>query len=215
MPASGPHGKRSAPDPLLGEIFNDPSATSLTKSDLNDNDASGSGVGSGADFDDANDVASISTQDSGTQSQISATTDKATQKQDSNKVDTLAAESAVAEGSGSGDEATPAPAAQNSDNTADQTAKLGKTSQTADKTTTKTDVAPQKNSFVPSHTDSFTEQFTDADMANSDSYTATEQKGMENMMYDPTRVKKTGIPSAPSLSMSLFHCSSNVHTDWW
>lgn len=105
LPASGPHDKRSAPDPLLGEIFNDPSATSLTKSDLNDNDASGSGLGSGTDIDEENDVTSISTQDSATEQKLPGVT----------------------------------------------RAQL-------------------------------------------------DEQGMENMMYDPTRVKKTGIPSAPSLS---------------
>lgn len=56
---------------------------------------------------------------------------------------------------------------------------------------------------MPSHTDSFTEQFKDTDVDDSDSYTATEQ-GEEHMMYDTTRVKKMGIPSAHGLSMNLF-----------
>ncbi|XP_015764476.1 PREDICTED: clumping factor A-like [Acropora digitifera] len=47
-PAASAVDRRSAPDALLGEIFNDPSATSLTKlnledSDTNNNDLSGSG----------------------------------------------------------------------------------------------------------------------------------------------------------------------------
>lgn len=41
--------KRSTIDPLLGEIFNDPSATSLTKTNLDDGDDADSFSGSGSD----------------------------------------------------------------------------------------------------------------------------------------------------------------------
>lgn len=163
IPAPGLHDKRSAPDPLLGEIFNDPDATSLTKSDLEDSDFSGSGLGSGAE---------TSADDSGTLKKASATTETeavhASHTEDSNNVIASAPKPAATEGSGS-------------DSNADQTVTTQQTKQkTDDKTKTQTDVTAQKNSFVPSKTDSYTEQFSDTDMDDSDSYTATQEQSLSD-----------------------------------
>mgnify|MGYP001794849157 FL=1 len=179
----------------MGELFNDPSATSLSKGDLNDNDISGSGVESGAGVNEKSDVEGSSIDDSGNQTQSPLTTDQATDTQNSKKLDISAAAPAVTVGSGSG---------SISDNTADQTKDLGETLQTTNET--KTPGTLQKNSFVPSHTDSYTEQFKESDIDDSDSFTATQQ-GEENLMYDTTRVKKMGIPNNPGQSTSVqFYC---------
>jgi hypothetical protein len=175
--------RRTAPDPLLVQLFNDPTATSLTKQTLDDSDdASGSGSG----------LWSISG-DEPKASYDDTTTETDTKQNAPSSSDTAAAvelatdQSTATVDSGSGDE----PAAQ----TAAPTKTEDETVETKDDSITNEDENTKKSSFIPAETQTVTDQVEEGGNDVRDSTATPKGKAFdENKMYDATIVKKNDVP---------------------